>query len=311
MKVRHTPKNRSLSLALTDGPLRSLLFVPGNSPKKLEKALRLRAADCLILDLEDSVPEIDKSVTRSNVRGALESSALDDPPLLVRINSLSSTHGAEDLKEIVSPALAAIVLPKCDSPDVIVDADRIIRGEEESRGLTAGSISFVLLIESARALLGAAVMVKASPRVVAVALGAEDYCLDMGIIRTRNGDEIAYPRAALAVIAHAHGCLAIDAIFADFSDKEGLTNDALIAKSMGFSGKLAVHPAQVGPIDSIFSPQEAEVETAKRIVEVARSAEIGSQGVMSLDGKMVDRPILERARRLLAENERLIKKRNI
>jgi citrate lyase subunit beta/citryl-CoA lyase len=284
--------------------------VPGNSPEKLEKALRL-GADCLILDLEDSVPEIDKSVARSNVKGTLESSAPDDPPLLVRINSLSSPHGPKDLKEIIAPALAAIVLPKCDSSDVVVKVDRIMRAEEESKGLTAGSISFVLLIESARALLEAAVMVQASPRVVAVALGAEDYCLDMGIMRTRNGDELAYPRATLAVIARAHGCLAIDAIFADFKDKEGLTSDALVARSMGFSGKLAIHPAQVGPIDSVFSPQEAEVETAKRILESARSAKIDGLGVMSLDGKMVDRPIVERARRLLAANEQLINKQNI
>lgn len=310
MKLDQTPGSDPRSTILTDGPLRSLLFVPGNSPAKLGKALRL-GADCLILDLEDSVPEPDKTVARANVKGALQSSAPEDPPLLVRINSLSGAHGPKDLKEVIAPGLAAIVLPKCDSSDVIVEADYIIRAEEASKGLTAGSIFLVLLIESARALLEMPAMIRATSRPLAVAFGAEDYCLDMGITRTRDGDELAYPRATLAVIAHAHRCLAIDAIFADFKDGEGLTGDALVARSMGFSGKMAIHPAQVGPINLAFSPREGEVENAKKILEFSDSASNNSLGVQSVDGKMVDRPIIERARRLLAANERLTIKQNI
>jgi len=306
MKNGYTPGDGPRMHVLTDRLARSLLFVPGNSPEKIWKASRF-GADCLILDLEDSVPETEKSVARAHVKSALESLAADEPFVLVRVNSLTSPHWLADCRSIAKPALRAIVLPKCDSPTLIVEADRVLRAEEESQGLATGSILLVLLIESARALLEAAAMVQASPRVVAVAFGAEDYCLDMGIVRTRDGNELNYARGVLAVVAHAHGCMAIDAIFADFKDKEGLANDALVAKSLGFSGKLAIHPSQIKTIHLAFSPREAEIKFAKRLLESIGSTDAH---VISLDGKMIDRPIIERARRLLAAHERASNKKN-
>lgn len=306
-RIRSNPPATSSFPELTTGPLRSLLFTPGNSVDKLRKALHL-GADCLILDLEDSVPEMDKSAARSRVRGILESAPSGSPFLLVRINCVSSPHGEKDLKAVVATGLAAIVLPKCHSSEVVVAADRMVNQEEKSSGLAPGSISFVLLIESAKALLEAAAMVQASRRVIALALGAEDYCLDMGIARTPSGAELAYPRAILAVTARAYGLLGIDAVFTDFKDTIGLIKDAQNAKAAGLSGKLAIHPTQIDSIHSVFSPQPTEIDAAKRILESVSAGNIDRVGAASLDGKMIDRPVIERSRRLLALHEQLMKK---
>ena len=285
--------------SLPERPLRSLLFVPGNRPEKIRKAWGL-GADCIILDLEDSVPEAEKDAARTIVHQALETAPSKRPFVLVRTNSHSSPHWRHDLEAAVTPALQGIMLPKCDSAKEIASADRVIAALERRRRLKSGSIQFFVLVESARGLLEAPCLVQASTRVAALVLGAEDLCLDMGIDRTKEGVELDHPRWTVVVCARAYGRLAIDTIYADFNDPQGLLRDAEAAKRLGFSGKLAIHPKQTGLIHAAFTPQENEVTQAREILAAFADAEARGCGAVALNGKMIDKPVVERARRVLA-----------
>ena len=275
------------------------MFVPGNRPEKIRKAWGL-GANCIIFDLEDSVPEAEKDAARNLVHQALETAPSKRPFVLVRTNSHGSSHWRHDLEAAVTPALQGIMLPKCDSARQVASADRAVAALERRRALKTGSIQFFVLIESARGLLEAPCLVQASTRVAALVLGAEDLCLDMGIDRTKEGVELDHPRWTVAVCARAYGRLVIDTIYADFNDPQGLLRDAESARRLGFSGKLAIHPKQIGPIHTAFRPNEHELAKAREILAAFARAEAEGSGAVALNGKMIDRPIVEHARRVLA-----------
>jgi citrate lyase subunit beta / citryl-CoA lyase len=282
-----------------DKPLRSLLFVPGNRPEKVSKAWGL-GADCIILDLEDSVPEAEKHRARRLVHDALEAAPSPRPFAVVRTNPGNSFHWRNDVDAVVTRGLQGIMLPKCESAEEIASAHRTVAALERRRRLKTGSIQLLLLLESARGLLEASRLAQASDRVVALVLGGEDLCLDMGIERTKEGSELAYPRWMLALCARAYGCMAIDTIYAEFNDPQELLRDAETAKRAGFCGKLAIHPKQIGPIHAAFTPGEHEVAEAEKVLAVFAEAEAKGTGAVALNGKMIDKPIVERARRVLA-----------
>jgi len=287
-----------LKYPLSERRFRSLLFVPGNRHDRIRKAWS-SGADAIILDLEDSVPESEKPAARTIIREVLKNPVIEGPMILLRINPLSTSLWRKDLDESLGESIGAIVVPKCDSSDGIRELESILETQESRCGLVAGSTALFLLIETARGLLEAAKLAQASERVAALVFGGEDYCLDMEITRTADGAELSYARSHVALSARAYGCLAIDTIYADFTDTEGVTRDSEAAKRAGFSGKLAVHPSQVKVINSVFAPTDQELTEARRVVEAFRDAEGRGQGVIALEGRMIDRPIAERARRLL------------
>lgn len=280
-------------------PLRSLLFVPGDNPKMLRKAWNT-AADAVILDLEDAVPLAAKTEARAQVHKILAAAPPSKPRMLVRINAFATADWQEDLEAVVGPEIQGIVLPKCDAPQTVRAIDRVLQRREKLAGLEPGGVRLFLLIESAKGLLNMGSMFAASDRTVGLILGGEDFCLDMGISRTQEGTELSYPRAALAVCAHAHGCYAVDTIYDNYKDPEGLLQEARLAKALGFSGKLAIHPTQIEPIHAAFAPSAQEVWEANRVLEAFNQAQAAGTGVTVLDGKMIDRPIVERARRIVA-----------
>jgi citrate lyase subunit beta / citryl-CoA lyase len=280
-----------------ENPLRSLLFVPGDQADKIEKVWRMDP-DAVILDLEDGVAQSQKAAARKNIQRALASTRPQFPEVLVRINSTTSQQ-PEDLEAAAHPGVLGIVLPKCNTSNEVVEVARALGQVERSKGMPDRSLKLFLLIESARGLLDLSSIVGRSDRVAAVIFGAEDWCLDMGIVRTKGGDELQIARWNIALCARAHGLLAIDTVFIDFHDTEGLLRDAQTARRLGFSGKLAIHPKQIDVIHLAYAPGPAEIAEAEREAAAFDEAEAKGLGVVAVDGKMIDKPVAERARRIM------------
>ena len=279
--------------------LRTLLFVPGNQERRIEKA-RSISTDALILDMEDSVPLAEKDAARVMVSSSIGGLALSGQEVFVRINALSTDHAAADIKAIVIPRLSGICLPKSESADDILKADALITDAEREANLAMGSIRLLALVETPKGIINAYEIAGACPRVLGIAFGPEDYTLEMDVRRTKEGAEIYYPRVVIAVACHAAGVLAIDGVYTDIRDEEGLSQDARLARQMGFHGKLLIHPNQVSPVSQIFSPAEDEIAHARGVVEAFEDALTKGQASTSFEGRMIDAPVAERARKLLA-----------
>jgi citrate lyase subunit beta/citryl-CoA lyase len=202
---------------------------------------------------------------------------------------------------IVIPGLRGICLPKCESANDILRADALITDAETGANLQVGSIGLLTLIETPKGIINAYEIAGASPRVLGITFGAEDYALEMDIKRTKEGAEIYYPRMVIAVACHAAGVLAIDSVYTDIRDEEGLCKEARLARQMGFHGKLLIHPNQV-------SRTEEEIAYAQRVIEAFEAALVQGQASTSFEGKMIDAPVAERAKRLLALAESIAKR---
>ncbi len=278
--------------------LRSLIFVPGSRAEMLRKA-RHFDADVIVADLEDSVPDHEKENARTMVANLAPTLAQRGQKLVVRVNSLDTGLTQHEIAAVAGPHLYGISIGKSESVWDIREHDRITSTVESSMGLDAGHIKFIPWIENAKATMRALEIASSSPRIVGVAFGAEDYTDDMGVQRSDGGDEIYFARATVAVAAKAAGVAALDGPFVGFRDPDGLRSDAGLARKLGFKGKFAIHPAQLDSINSIFTPGEEEVEHARRVVQAWNEAEAAGKGSTSLDGKMIDVPVVKRAKRLL------------
>jgi len=267
---------------------RSALFIPASSPSMINASIAFRA-DSLIFDLEDAVSSGEKDAARDLLDGAL--GQIKKRNVFVRINPLSSAFWRDDLDLSLKAGAQGLVLPKAAPGDVKRVAEIV---EQKS-----GEISLVPLIETARGVEEITAIIQSSPLVSGILFGAEDYCLDMGLRRTKEGREIAYARARLANAARAYGIEAIDTPFTAADDTEGLKEDALAAKSLGFSGKAAINPRQLDIINSVFSADKTELEQALRIIRAMEEAQQSGKGVFSLDGQMIDAPVVGRARKLV------------
>lgn len=287
--------------------LRTLLFVPGNQQRRIEKAHSI-PADALTLDLEDSVPPSEKDAARQMVAASIYGLASDGQEVFVRTNSLPTLYAISDIKVVVTRGLRGICLPKSESADDIHKADALITDAEKEAGLEAGSIRLLPLIETPKGIINAYEVASASPRILGVGFGAEDYALEMGINRTREGTEIYYPRVVVALACHAANVLAIDSVYTDVRDKEGLIRETRLVKQMGFQGKFVIHPDQVSPVNQNFIPSEEETGYARRVVEAFEVAVTQGQASTPLDGKMIDAPVAERAKKLLTLAESIAKK---
>ncbi len=287
--------------------LRTLLFVPGNQERRIEKA-RSVPADALMLDLEDSVPPSEKDSARKMVAASINELALGGQEVFVRTNSLPTPYAVPDIKAVVTKGLRGLLLPKSESADDIYKADVLIADAEKKAGLEVGSIGLLALVETPKGIINAYEIASASSRILGITFGAEDYALEMGINRTKEGAEIYYPRMVIALACHAANVLAIDCVYTDVRDSEGLIRETRLVGQMGFQGKLVIHPDQVGPVNQIFIPAEEEITHARRVVEVFEVAVAQGQASTSLDGKMIDAPVAERAKKLLALAESIAKK---
>jgi citrate lyase subunit beta / citryl-CoA lyase len=273
---------------------RSLLFVPGNSQKFIEKSKTLDA-DIICLDLEDSVPPNQKPLAREMIRGALSErqNYHSASGLYVRINSVDSGFAEGDLSASVQQGIEGIIVPKVNTGDTIIDTARLVSKLERERGIVNGHIKLIASIETAQGVLNAYDIAKADGRINALLFGVFDFLYDMHLDYVENnGTGYAYARAKLPVDARAAGALAIDAIWQNVDDTEGLKRDTQYARRLGYSGKSIIHPSQIEPVHKIFIPTKTEIEWAKKVVQsLASAVENGTAtgaGAISLEGRMID-----------------------
>jgi citrate lyase subunit beta/citryl-CoA lyase len=278
--------------------LRSLLFVPGNKENMLEKAAGFRP-DVFVPDMEDSVPDAEKDSARKTIQAFLPKLAETGVPILPRVNSLNTGWTEQDLAAVVGPDIVGISIGKIEGPLDIETVCDLLGERERSVGLSGGSLKLVPWLESARALVKCYEVCASSPRIIGVAFGAEDYTHDLGIERLDDESEVAYARHVLCVAARAARVTALDTPYFRFKDEDGLRANCRQSKQYGFKGRFAIHPAQIEAINEAFSPSKTDIEYAKKVVAAFEEAEAAGRGSTSLDGKVIDVPVVKRARALL------------
>lgn len=273
---------------------RTMLFMPGNNPGMLLNAPIL-GADSVILDLEDAVSIAEKDTARILVREAITNLDYSKVELVVRVNPMDNEFGPVDLDAIARVKPDTLMIPKADEEEIRFVDVKLYEIEKEE-GFEEGSIKIIPLIETAFGLETVYNVINASKRVVAILLGGEDLTADMGIKRTKEGDEIFYARNRVATACRAMKIDSIDTPFTDTNDEEGLSKDTAKAKSIGMTGKAVINPRQIDVIHSVFAPTGGEIKHALRVLNAMEEALKEGKGVFSLDGKMVDAPVLNRAK---------------
>ena len=277
---------------------RSLLYVPGNMPSMLQN-IPLFQCDAVQIDLEDAVPLSEKDAARILVRRFLENYKDRNKEILVRINGLDTKWALDDLKAVLPALPNGIRLPKADSPEIVERLDTLLTEYEEELGLEVGYFRILPSIETAQGVLNAAKTALASDRLIGLAFGAEDYTATMEINRTKTGEELFNARMNVLWGAKAAGIQAIDSIFADVNDMESLRKETELIKKLGFTGKCMINPRQTDIIHDVFAPKQEEVDYALEVIEAIKRAREMGTGVISLKGKMIDRPVVVRAARVL------------
>jgi citrate lyase subunit beta / citryl-CoA lyase len=279
--------------------LRSLLFAPGNHPRRVEKALSL-AADGVILDLEDAVAVAEKPATRPIVTEAFARPRTGK--LYVRVNALTTDWCHADLVAIVKSGLDGIILPKVEHGHELRTADWLIANLERERGLTLGAIDLIPIIETALGMTNINAICSAGTRTRRIAFGAGDFTLDMGMVWSRDETELLPHRAACVMASRAAGLEPpMDTVWADLRDPDGFIASARHAAALGFQGKMCIHPDQIAPTNAAFTPDEATVAKARRIIAAFDKAESEGLASIQLDGQFIDYPIVQRARYVLAQ----------
>ena len=276
---------------------RSLLFVPGNHARRIEKAFTL-PADAVILDLEDACPLAEKVATRPVVVAALQRPRRSLG--YVRINSLSTDFGYGDLCAVVNRGVDGVMLTKVDGPEAIKIADWLMTQLERERGLNQGSMDLIPLIETGAGLANASAIARAATRVKRLAFGAGDFTLDLGLRWSREETELIAFRSSLVLASRTAGIEPpIDLAWLNTKDAEGFANSVRWARTLGFQGKLCIHPDHVEPINSALSPTQDEIARAQRIVDAFRESEARGSAAFALDGALVDYAIVVQAQRTL------------
>lgn len=282
--------------------MRTSLYAGGTSPIKMIQA-GFYNEDCLVYDLEDSVSAGEKDAARFLVYNAVKYQRPENKYILIRVNGIYSEYLEEDLEAAVRAQPDAIRIPKVEYAEEVKRIDKRMTEIERKAGLPVGQIQIWCNIESYQGVLNAREIATASPRVAAMALGAEDFTASMTAQRTKPGWEIFYARNAVLMACREAGISAQDAVFSDINDSEGLQIDLQMTRTLGFDGKTCVHPRQIDTVNACFTPSQKEIRNAQRVLEALEEAAKNHTGVCTLDGGMVDKPMELRARCTLAKAE--------
>jgi citrate lyase subunit beta/citryl-CoA lyase len=282
--------------------MRTLLFVPAQRESMVEKAVGI-PADVIVLDLEDAVPPGEKATARDRLRASIDSLKAAGKTVHVRVNHLDTGLTKDDLTAAIGPGLDGLLFPKAEAATQIRELDVMIRERELHSDVRPGTVALIPMIETARAVLRCEEIATASTRIAGLALGGEDYARDIGVPRTPAANEFEYARRVIIHVAVAYGLQPLDGIYAVLHDGPGLLADARYARSIGMKGKYVVHPDQVETVNQVFSPTAQELEAARKIVSAYDAAMAGGIGVIDVDGQLVDVPVANRARDLLAYAE--------
>jgi len=277
---------------------RTMMFVPGANAAMLRDA-PLYGADSVMFDLEDAVSLNEKDSARTLVHFALKTFDYSAIETVVRINGLD-TVGALDIEAMVLAGVNVIRLPKTETAQNIIDVAAVITQVEEDNDLPIGTTKMMAAIESAQGVLNARDIATASERLIGIALGAEDYVTNMKTRRYPDGQELLFARSMILHAARAAGIAAIDTVFSDINDTDGFIAETTRIKQLGFDGKSVINPRQIPLVNGIYAPSKTEIQQAKEVIWAIREAESKGSGVISLNGKMVDKPIVERAERVIA-----------
>ena len=280
---------------------RSWMFVPGHRQKMIDKALGL-GSDAIMLDIEDGVAPGEKDTARKLIAEALGRERLRrSPARFVRINAIGHERMAADLEAVLRPGLDGLVLPKVETPEEVLKVAAILKEREPAVKVERGGVKFLVAIESPKGLLNAPAIAASTDRVIGLMFGAEDYGRELGLPTSREGEarDLIYARSAMVVAAASAHVQAVDGVWVDLQDGDGLLGFARQSRRLGFSGMSLIHPSQIDPINGVFSPTPDEIDYSQRVVQAYDEAVARGDGSIAFGGQLIDRPIVERARRTL------------
>ncbi len=274
-----------------------MMFVPGNNPAMMQDAF-IYGPDSIMLDLEDSVTLAEKDAARLLVHNALKTIDYGDTEMVVRINPLNTPYGKKDIEAVVKAGVHVIRMPKTETADEVREVEAEIERVEKEIGCL-GRTKIMAAIESALGIVNAYDIAVASKRMMGIALGAEDYCANLKTQRTPGGAELLLARETIVVAARAAGIDALDTVYSNVNDMETFRKEVELIKTLGFDGKSIINPRQIEVVNEVFAPTEKDITKARAIIAAIKEAEEKGSGVISLNGKMVDRPVVIRAERTI------------
>ena len=277
---------------------RTMMFVPGNNPGMMADA-HVYGPDSIMLDLEDSVTLAEKDAARLLVHHALKTVDYGGTEMVVRINPLNTPYGRKDVEAVVKAGVDVIRMPKTETAEEVRELEAEILRVEEEIGCP-GRTRIMAAIESALGVVNAYAIATASSRMMGIALGAEDYSANLKTQRTPEGSELLLARQSIVVAARAAGISCFDTVYSNLDDMETFRKEVELIKTLGFDGKSVINPRQIEVVNEVFAPTQKEIDKALRIVAAIREAQQRGSGVVSVNGKMVDRPVVIRAERTIA-----------
>lgn len=277
---------------------RSMLFVPGSNAAMISNSF-IYKPDAIMFDLEDSVALKEKDTARMLVAHALKHPLYQEIETMVRVNPLESEFGLTDLNAVVRAGVDVVRMPKTDTAQDVIDMDNAITEIEKACGRELRSTKLLAAIESPLGITQANQIAVASDRLIGIALGAEDYVRNLKTERSPEGIELLFARCSILQAARAAGIQAFDTVYSNANDEEGFLAEASLIKQLGFDGKSLINPRQIEMLHNLFAPSQKDVDHANKVIEAAREAKAQGLGVVSLNGKMIDAPIIERAKLVL------------
>lgn len=273
------------------------MFVPGNNPGMMADA-HIYGPDSIMLDLEDSVTMAEKDTARLLVYNALKSIDYGDTEMVVRINPLNTPYGKKDIEAVVKAGVHVIRMPKTETAEEVIEVEKEIEKVEREIGCV-GRTKIMAAIESTLGIVNAYAIATASKRMMGIALGAEDYSANLKTQRTPGGEELRLARETIVVAARAAGIDALDTVYSNLNDMETFRKEVEFIKTLGFDGKSIINPRQIEVVNEVFTPSEKAIEKARTIIAAIKEAEKKGSGVIAVNGKMVDRPVVLRAQRTI------------
>jgi citrate lyase subunit beta/citryl-CoA lyase len=276
---------------------RTMMYVPGNNPAMLSDA-HIYGADSLMFDLEDSVSIHEKDSARLLVYNMVKNINYGTE-VVVRINGLDTPYGRQDIVAMVRAGVDVIRLPKTDSKEDVHAVEQLIEETERDLNIEVGTTKMMAALESPLGIINAYEIAAASKRLIGIAIGAEDFVTNMKTSRSQIGVELLTARSQLVIAARAAGIAALDTVFSDVDDEETFSREVNLIKQLGFDGKSVINPRQIDIVHDIYQPTEKEINHARKVLYAIKEAEAKGSGVIAVDGKMVDKPIVERAERVL------------
>lgn len=273
------------------------MFVPGNNPGMMQDAF-IYGPDSIMLDLEDSVTMAEKDSARLLVYNALKTIDYGNTEMVVRINPLNTPYGKKDIEAVVKASVDVIRMPKTETAEEVVEVEREIEKVEKEIGCL-GRTQIMAAIESALGIVNAYAIATASKRMMGIALGAEDYSANLKTQRTPGGAELLLARETIVVAARAAGIAALDTVYSNLNDMDTFRKEVELIKTLGFDGKSIINPRQIEIVNEVFTPSEKAIEKSKVILAAIKEAEQRGSGVIAVNGKMIDRPVVLRAQRTI------------